>query len=191
MIGKLLKAKNWQIFILIFGLPFLIQMILVLFSTKSNFPEVWIKFAPWLIILYMTGFLTWLWSAAIGLQSKIPSGIKMRVKKFKILFFIPIIYIPVVLVFMQSLPRGTTRIGNELSGIIAGGFFSVIFILHILSIFGILYSIYFAAKTFKTAELQREVKYSELTLELFLFWFFPLGIWIIQPKINKIMKLER
>ena len=58
---------------------------------------------------------------------------------------------------------------------------------HILSMFGIFYSLYFVAKTFKTVELQREVTFSDFAGEFFMIWFFPIGIWVIQPKINKMI----
>jgi hypothetical protein len=37
----------------------------------------------------------------------------------------------------------------------------------------------------KTIELQREVTFSDFAGEFFLIWFYPVGIWIIQPKVNK------
>jgi hypothetical protein len=53
--------------------------------------------------------------------------------------------------------------------------------------FGFLYSFYFVAKTFKTVELQREVAFSDFVGEFFLLLLFPIGVWIIQPKINKMI----
>jgi hypothetical protein len=54
--------------------------------------------------------------------------------------------------------------------------------------FCIFYTLYFVAKTFKTVELQREVKFSDFAGEFFMIWFYPIGIWIIQPKINKMIE---
>lgn len=42
-----------------------------------------------------------------------------------------------------------------------------------------------AAKTIKTVELQKKVTFSDFAGEFFLLWFSPIGIWILQPKINK------
>jgi hypothetical protein len=41
----------------------------------------------------MAIFFGWFWSVAIGLQEKVPENITMKVKKFKIFFFIPMVYI--------------------------------------------------------------------------------------------------
>jgi hypothetical protein len=57
---------------------------------------------------------------------------------------------------------------------------------HFLSIFCIFYCIYFVAKTIKTVELQRAVKFKDFVGEFFLVWFFPIGVWILQPTINKL-----
>ena len=45
--------------------------------------------------------------------------------------------------------------------------------------------LYKAAKTIKTVELQKKVTFSDFAGEFFLLWFSPIGIWILQPKINK------
>jgi len=42
----------------------------------------------------------------------------------------------------------------------------------------------FSAKTIKLAELQRSVTFSDFAGEFFLIWFFPIGIWFVQPKVN-------
>lgn len=66
-------------------------------------------------------------------------------------------------------------------------FISVIIPLHVFSIFCIFYSYYFVSKTFKTVELQREASFSDFAGEFFMIWFYPIGIWILQPKINKMV----
>ena len=77
------------------------------------------------------------------------------------------------------------------SGGLISGIFGIILPLHFLSMFGILHSMYFVAKTFKTVELQREVSFSDFAGEFFLIWFYPVGIWIIQPKINKMVENKK
>jgi hypothetical protein len=59
--------------------------------------------------------------------------------------------------------------------------------LHLFAMFCIFYCIYFVAKTYKTAELQREVSFGDFVLEFFLVWFYPIGVWILQPKINQMI----
>lgn len=67
-------------------------------------------------------------------------------------------------------------------------FFPIMMIIFMGVFFCVIYSLYFVAKTFKTVELQREVKFSDFAGEFFMIWFYPIGIWIIQPKINKMIE---
>lgn len=60
--------------------------------------------------------------------------------------------------------------------------------MHLFSMFCLFYCLYFVAKTIKTAELQKETSFGDFAGEFFLIWFYPIGIWFIQPKINRIAK---
>ncbi|MFA9212737.1 MAG: hypothetical protein ACEQSR_02705, partial [Candidatus Methylacidiphilales bacterium] len=123
---------------------------------------------------------SWFWSVSIGMQSKIPEGISMKVKKFKVFFFTPLIYfILFICIFILEFSGG---------GIVSPKYFVFIIPLHLFSMFCIFYVLYFTAKTFKTIDLQREVSFSDFAGEFFTIWFYPIGIWIIQPKINKMLE---
>ncbi|MNL47293.1 hypothetical protein D3C87_1700740 [compost metagenome] len=58
--------------------------------------------------------------------------------------------------------------------------------LHLFSIFCLIYTLYFNAKSLKAVETRKPVTFSDFAGEFFLLWFFPVGVWIIQPRINKI-----
>lgn len=62
---------------------------------------------------------------------------------------------------------------------------------HLISMAGIFYSLYFAARALKSVELQRSVSFNDFRREFFLLWFFPVGIWLIQPRINRLFALSR
>jgi hypothetical protein len=64
--------------------------------------------------------------------------------------------------------------------------FALIVPLHLFSMFCIFYCLYFNAKALKTVEWQRPVTFSDFAGEFFLIWFFPIGVWIIQPRLNKL-----
>lgn len=188
MINLFLKAKHWQLFLFSVGIPFIIQSMLManLFSNieSGNIPNpsIFTGYLPYFIIvmlLFVGVLFGWYWSIAIGLQSKLPEGITMKVKKFKIFFFIPMIYI---LFFLCFLTIGISGSGPNPSIIL------FILPLHLFSMFCIFYCLYFVAKTYKTVELQRETSFSDFAGEFFLIWFYFIGVWIIQPKINQMME---
>ena len=197
MIDKFLKAKHWQLFLLVFGLPLICQIILMglmisNIKAEGNFnPSLMIpvfKVFPLLMILFSGVLFGWLWSIAIGLQSKIPENITMKVRKFKVLFFIPMVYILFISIFMSVTFSGIITTDEEPSTGLIGSLFGLIVPLHIFSMFCIFYTLYFVAKTIKTVEFQREVGFSDFAGDFFLLWFYFVGIWIIQPKINKMVE---
>lgn len=185
---RFLKAKHWQIFLMTFGIPFIIQILSIPMIFLGNNPMIMMNVFPIIMILFIGGLLGWFWSIGVGLQSEIPGNVTMKVKKFKILLIIPLIYILLISIPMSSLFNGVFENGQKPDTSMIGGLLGVIIPLHLFSMFCIFYCLYFVAKTFKTVELQREVSFSDFAGEFFLFWFFPIGIWIIQPKINKMIE---
>ena len=188
MIEKFLKAKHWQIFMLTFGLPIILEIIAMPFMIIGNNPMVIMKIMPIMMIFFIVGFFGWFWAIAIGLQNKVPTGIKMKVKKFKVFFLIPLIYIILIFGFMGFAFGGILENGQQPSGGMIGGLVGIIVPLHLFSMFCIFYCLYFVSKTFKTVELQREVTFSDFAGDFFMIWFFPIGVWIVQPKINKMIE---
>lgn len=193
MIERFLRAKHWQLFVLTFGLPLFIQIILML-STFMNiavnndpnptFMMTYFTIFPIIMLIFMGAFFGWFWAVAVGLQPKTPDDVKMKVGKFKFFFFVPVIYILFFIGFMFSTMNGALQNGTPPSI----GMIGLIIPLHFFSMFCIFYCLYFVAKTFKTVELQRKVSFSDFAGEFFMIWFYPIGIWIIQPKINKMVE---
>ena len=197
MTDKFLKAKHWQLFVLTFGIPLVFQLFMI-GSVISDIavhdnpdPAMmfkFMKFLPVIMILYLVVFFGWHWSVAIGLQNKVPENVTMKVKKFKVFFFIPLVYLIIFLMVFSVSMNGLFNLNQEPDFGFFGGLFAVIVPLHFFAMYCIFYSLYFVAKTFKTVELQREVKFGDFAGEFFMIWFYPIGIWIIQPKINKMVE---
>lgn len=194
-----LRAKHWQLFLPLFGIPMIFYFVMMasIFTTIANQSEPdplfifdYFKFFPILMILSSGIFFGWFWSVAIGLQYKVPAHVKMKITKFKVFFFIPMVYIFLLSIGMvmlfNNLPQPDDRVEESLG--VIGGVMMFIVPMHLFSMFCIFYSLYFVAKTFKTVELQRETAFSDFAGEFFLIWFYPIGVWIIQPKINKIVE---
>lgn len=200
MINKFLKAKHWQLFTLMFGIPIILQII-VMTSMIANIdangnPDQtgmlnMMKLFPLIMFLYTGLFFGWFWSIGIGLQKYIPTDAKMKIKKFKIFFFIPLTYILLLLVLIGTTFYGISTGSNAIIGGKLSGMLFVIVPMHLFSMFCIFYSLYFVSKTIKTTELKRTVTFSDFIGEFFMIWFFPIGIWFIQPRINRIVSGEK
>ena len=200
MIDRILKAKHWQLFFLLVGVPigsFLTIGVLISSIIKGGHPPApddffkiigVAKFLPLVIVGVASLVFSWFWSVANGLQKTAPASVSMKTIKFRIFSIVPLLYVSAVCVFMfialsKVKPQDLPQIPMEWIGI-------AMFILNIVSTFGIFYTMYFAAKTLKTVELQREVSFRDFVSEFFMFWFFPIGIWILQPRINDIIEKQ-
>ena len=193
MINLFLKAKHWQLFTLVFALPIAVQVIMMIsiFSDVIDNPNpdpafmlnyMWVF--PIIMLLVISVNFGWLWSVAVGLQKKVPQNVTMKVKKFKIFFFVPLIYLILVALFFITTLNEVSSSNPESVAPILGRFVFII-PLHLFSMFCIFYSLYFVAKTIKTVELQREVAFGEFIGEFLMIWFYFIGIWFLQPKINR------
>ena len=195
MKNKFLKAQHWQLFVLMFGIPFLLQIvasILMFLNIDSNGnPDLTgmisiLISSPIIMLLYTGVFFGWFWSIGIGLQKYIPAEIKMKIKKFKVFFFIPLFYILFIFILIGTTFFGISTGSNAVGGII-GNMLIFIIPMHLFSMFCMFYLLYFVSKTIKTIELERPVTFSDFIGEFFMIWFFPIGIWFIQPRLNKIV----
>jgi hypothetical protein len=99
---RFLKAKHWQLFLITFGLPLILQSIAESFIIPGKNPFMLLKIMPVMMVLLIGGLGGWFWAVATGLQNKIPPDVKMKVGKFKVFFFIPIIYMASLLGFLGA-----------------------------------------------------------------------------------------
>ncbi len=201
MTNIFLRAKHWQLFMPMIGIPLLSQIYMyakiwiiestpVVVESNEGFTQVleekFIQFDwyPFILLLFSLLLFGWLWALGIGLQKWLPAEIKMKTVRFKIFFFIPLVYILFIINSMSGIFTGNGNVFFKNLGTIV----AVIVPLHLFSMFCIFHTIYFAAKTIKTVELKRKVGFGDFIGEFFLLWFYFIGIWVIQPKVNNLYK---
>jgi hypothetical protein len=180
---RFLTFKHWQLFGLLMGIPMIFQIISIGSIVSSNDPTAEFKFFPVMMILYLGLFLGWFYSLGTNLHKKLPETVNMNLKKFKIFLLIPAIYMVLFTFYMSSIFSNVST-GIEPNPAIWG----IIFPLHLFSMFCLFYCLYFISKELKAVEWQKPVTFSDFAGEFFLIWFFPFGIWIIQPRINKLFE---
>lgn len=190
MIEKFLKAKHWQLFLLTYGIPLIIQMLLMVYLFVNFFraeepnPELffnYFKVFPFFAFFFIIFLFGWYYSVGVGLNRKLSDDLKLKVGKFKVFLFIPVVYILLFSIFVAIvLPQLLGALVTTSTAPL------LMFPVHLFVMFCIFYCIYFVAKTIKTLELQRKVGFSDFAGEFFLIWLFPIGIWLIQPRVNKL-----
>ena len=166
---------------LLIGIPMIFEFIIIGLTISTKNPGAFFIFFPVVMILYLGLFFGWFYSLGTHLFQRLPATAKMNLTKFKIFLFIPAVYMILLLVFMFGLFSNISS-GGQPNPII----FAFIIPLHLFSMFCIFYCLYFNAKALKTVELQKPVTFSDFAGEFFLIWFFPIGIWIVQPRINRL-----
>jgi hypothetical protein len=187
MLQRFLHAKHWQMFLLLFVLPFVLQLICMVIiisqivsnSHRNYIPaeEIFGYFFLFMfgLAIFMCIFLGWFYAIGTGLQQYIPAAHRLRTGFFKVTVLTPLVYFFIASILFFNFD----------------GFFPVTLILivplHFFSIFCFFHNFYFVAKTVKTAEYQRSTTFGDYAGEFFLLWFYPVGVWFIQPKVNDVI----
>lgn len=71
-----------------------------------------------------------------------------------------------------------------IEGIIIPDWFSIL--MGPLTAFGIIYTFYNVPKSIRSVELGRKVSFKECIIDFLLLFAFPIGVWFIQPRINRL-----
>jgi len=129
--------------------------------------------------LFAVAFALWIWSSGIFLNSVVPQFFKMKLIYFQIAVVVVPLYLPVFGIFFQSF----TTIRNPKFILLM---FAVIFPLHLFAFLCQIYSWYFVSKNLAMAEKPQFAAFPDYVGYFFGLWFFPIGIWFIQPRINRL-----
>jgi len=202
----LLYMKHWQLFLLLFGAPIIFEIILMttifpqLFTNssaqgvaKNVMPLFFTCFFITMIII-LSIFFTWFWTIGTNLYTKLLPTASISLKRFKAFLIFPVIYMFAIIGLMAFMASGFNFFaiqGNagQPDAMQSASIPSIILLiipLHLFAMFCMFYLLYFVAKTLKAVELQRPVEFGDYAGEFFLLWFFFIGVWVLQPRINRI-----
>ncbi len=177
-----LRLKHWQLFILFYAIPFILYIIIVVATIVSqNLTGLTVGMI--FLVLYSFGtFGSWMYAVAKMSYDMRPQGSDMRLARFQMALIIPAFYFALLFLilfyFISNLP--------DIS--VPNPFLLLLIIpFHFLSIFCMFYTMYFVAKTLKSAEVQYPVHFSDYFVDFILVWFLPVGIWFLQPRINALL----
>jgi len=169
-----LKIKAWLLFLLVFGSQF-IMVIGIIFSRNALAINIIFDITTFFIFAV---FLAWFWTVGIFLNRKIPGGIRPYSSFFRFGIVYNSIYYILFYVLFKSLSSSSDSISIS----------PLIFLFHIFAMICMFYMIYFVAKNLVIVEQNRNITFSDFAGPFFLIWFFPIGIWFIQPRINMIFQ---
>lgn len=154
---NILNLKSWQLFIVLFS-PFIISSFI-----SFKLPNLITLFTSlWLII-----YLIWLYVLSTNLYKKLT---KDNQKTFSIVM----LKVNILLTFISLLVISIS------SHILIPALIKTI--LSIYSAVGLIYSIFFCAKILSKKENNQD----SLFLNFVLLWFYPIGLWVLQPKVRAV-----
>jgi hypothetical protein len=162
-----LRLKHWQLFILMIIVPIIVMIAGNPFSLTAR-------------IIYGVvaagSYFGWLYSLGIALNKKLPKSVTMNLTYFRISFSILIFFFlgSVMIQVFYDRPQHEDA-----------------FIMLPIIIFlqgCVLYMFYFISKSLNMVELQRDAIYGDYADDFFRIWFYPIGIWNIQPRVNDLFK---
>ncbi len=175
-----LNSPAWLMFLLVFALPFVnlyLSTGVLLFQTPSQsyvdstFCSYYKFISPYIDSIIGFIYYGWLWSVAAQFQAKLPIELKLKDFVFKTVF-------PFTLLYHLGLDKVIMSIPQISSHEFGSAFMTPFALFHF-------YVIWFVAKTLKTIEYERQVGAKETILDFFAILLFPIGVWYLQPRVNK------
>lgn len=164
-----LKAKRWQLYIVLIALIFLAQAPIFNFNLESDVSSA-LPFLPAFLIGIF--FFGWLWAIASACVKELPPELATSPIPMQVGLIYALVYLVLAGIFFfgpDSQPP------------------SYIAIPHLFAMAAIFYSMGFTAKQLTKVEQNQDVSFFSYSGPFFLFWFFFIGIWFIQPKVNQLL----
>jgi hypothetical protein len=170
----IVRAKHWQVFLLLFGLFFLGNVVGFWSMTRGS-EEAFKVLSPILALTELLGvcFCLWLWCLGLFLTSLLDEQRRLNYQLFQFTTIYPPLY---MLLFIVVFPRLNLNPGLLL----------MIFPLHTLATFCLLYDFYFVSKSLASVEKARRASFPDYVGYFLALWVFPVGIWIVQPRVNRL-----
>jgi hypothetical protein len=178
----LLKLKHWQIFLLVVGIPIVIQFIQTIWIVASG-NEVEAGSAPSLGLLIIIPLLIYyLWIQQVGKKfSRSEGSPPMKTKKFLLSVWVSCFSNFFLFIYFWFYPYNLDRAeGEEVIPI------TVIALILFIALMTLFHCLSFMAKALVQLEREREITSSEFFSEFVMAVIFPIGIWLLQPRINQL-----
>ncbi|MDP4240779.1 MAG: hypothetical protein Q8904_15055 [Bacteroidota bacterium] len=169
---EILRLKHWQVFSII-AIGYIISYVLPMINFKIG-GITSIELAA--IATIITLILLFSYTLTIGLFL---NNIKNNTYHFK--NWILIIAILCCILGYSDLSLLRLKLDDEFIPFWIG------FISTPLTFCGVCYAYYSVAKSLKSIELDREAKFSECIIDAITLFALPIGVWFIQPRLNRIL----
>ena len=178
------RRKSWQIFNVLVALMFLAQFYMAAAmpaASEAGQPPDTASLVQLLrgigasALLMMLLLFSWLISICWVSNNKIDASLRPRLQWY----FGAAIYAAVYIAIAPYFFAESFQSGADLPGIVL--------VLHVIATFAVFYVLAFSAKNLIMAERQSAVSFFDYSGPFFLMWFFPIGVWFVQPRVNRLV----
>jgi hypothetical protein len=122
-------------------------------------------------MFYLLCFLGWFGSMGFFFHSIVKPELRMRTELFRFALVYPVLYFPIFLSLV--IPDGAIPVWVQLS-------------LYLVCIACFVYLFHFVAKNLVMVKIKKALAAQQILPSIFASVFFPLGVWIIQPEVNRL-----
>ena len=159
------RAKHWQVFVLVWGV-YIVGGVGVVNNPQRT--PLYSEAAFFLFVLFFAG---WLWSIGTFLFSIAEPALRLNLQFFRFAIIFAGVYLPLTLGFHFS--------PTPLVAVLMAFLFP-------FAIFCWGYTYYFVSKSLVAVEIGRAVTRKDYRSTMSLFWIGFIGVWQIQPRINRL-----
>lgn len=178
--GLFLRAKHWQVFAFLVGGGIVCDVFPTAYMSPALFDSSITKFLM-INVLFMAPFIAfffgWLWSMGSFLSSVTDPRLRLKMNFFGFALIFPIPYTFTFMIVVSQNPQPWIVL--------------LILPFHFLAMFCMFYILYFLSKSLVMVETGKRATFYEYAGPFFLFWFFPIGVWFTQPRINQLYAKRR
>jgi hypothetical protein len=174
----MVKIRHWQLFIILFLLPVVVMFSLPDEVVLDNSPQGLVA-SVIIMAIYLSILLFWVLTLGYKLYKRKPLTVDLKTEYF--LFLASLIIIVAYIGFLFWTILNFTH-KKEVPSFV----FPTLTAMSFFGIGCIFYCWKFIAKTLKIVELNRVVSRNEWFWDAVTFFFYPAGVWKLQPRVNKI-----
>lgn len=162
-----LRLKAWVVFACLVGYPLVYELgyLSIVRPTSENIPAFVIGLSPAFFC-----YLFWI----LSILRFMPRTYQAGNSGLNNLALMSIMLIIVYAVMSYALLVGVLTDGLLISGV------------HLVTMVSFFFTIFYTGYLIKSAETNRRIAVTECLVEFLLIWIFPIGIWVLQPRLNKL-----
>ena len=137
------------------------------------------RLVPYAILITTLLLAGWAWPVTKALSRKNSYDPKLKFKKFREILFLAVLYIVLASIFFTVPDLNASEYQWVPWVFTLGGF---------IWLFWFIFLLKFIARSIATLEQQKPVGFDQYAGYFFGLFFFPLGIWWVNPKIKKLLR---